>query len=74
MVRFAVLLLATLILTVVPVPTKAGDLFTGFQIDNKNQYFGYVGIRTPVLQMKGGTNLFVQAMTAGLGYSSVSNG
>jgi len=74
MARFAVLLLATLILTVVPVSTKAGDLFTGFQIDNKNQYFGYLGIRTPLLQMRGGTNLFVQAMTAGLGYSFQRNG
>lgn len=74
MARLTLLFLATLILTGIPVPTKAGDLFTGFQIDNKSQYFGYLGIRTPVLQMRGGTNLFVQAMTAGLGYSSVSNG
>ncbi len=74
MTRFTVLLLTTMILAVMPAPTRAGDLFTGFQIDNKSQYFGYMGIRTPVLQMRGGTNLFVQAMTAGLGYSSVSNG
>jgi hypothetical protein len=74
MARLTLLLLATLILTVVPAPTKAGDLFTGFQIDNKSQYFGYLGVRTPVLQMRGGTNLFVQAMTAGLGYSFMSNG
>jgi hypothetical protein len=57
-----------------PAPSEAGDLFTGFQIDNKSQYFGYLGVRTPVLQMSGGTNLFVQAMTAGLGYSFKSNG
>jgi hypothetical protein len=66
MARLIVLLLTTMILTVLPVPTKAGDLFTGFQIDNKSQYFGYMGVRTPVLQIREGTNLFVQAMTAGL--------
>jgi hypothetical protein len=74
MVRLTLLLLTTVILMAMPAPTNAGDLFTGFQIDNKSQYFGYLGIRTPVLQMRGGTNLFVQAMTAGLGYSSASNG
>jgi hypothetical protein len=74
MARFTLLLLAALILTVLPAPSEAGDLFTGFQIDNKSQYFGYLGVRTPVLQMSGGTNLFVQAMTAGLGYSFKSNG
>lgn len=63
-----------MILAVMPAPAKAGDLFTGFQIDNKSQYFGYMGIRTSVLQMREGTNLFVQAMTAGLGYSFMSNG
>lgn len=74
MARFTLFLLATLILTIFPAPTKAGDVFTGFQIDNKSQYFGYLGVRMPVLQMSGGTNLFVQAMTAGLGYSFKSNG
>lgn len=74
MARFTLGLLATLVLTVLPAPARAGDLFTGFQVDNKSQYFGYLGIRIPVRQMNGGTNLFVQAMTAGLGYSFKSNG
>jgi len=74
MARFTLLLLAALIVTVLPAPSEAGDVFTGFQIDNKSQYFGYLGVRTPVLQMSGGTSLFVQAMTAGLGYSFKSNG
>lgn len=74
MARFTLFLLATLILTIFPPPTRAGDVFTGFQIDNRSQYFGYLGVRMPVLQMSGGTNLFVQAMTAGLGYSFKSNG
>lgn len=74
MARLALFLLASLILTILPTPTRAGDLFTGFQIDDQRQYFGYLGVRAPVLQTKEGTNLFVQVMTAGLGYSSKSNG
>lgn len=67
-------LLAALVLIAQPATSRAGDVFTGFQIDNKSQYFGYLGVRAPVLQMAGGTSLFVQAMTAGLGYSFKSNG
>jgi hypothetical protein len=74
MARLALLLLAALVLTVLPGRTWAGDVFTGFQIDNKSQYFGYAGVRTPILQMSGGTTLFAQAMTAGLGYSFKSSG
>ncbi len=74
MARFALFLLASLVLTVVPITSEAGDVFTGFQIDNKSQYFGYLGVRTPLLRTSGGPDLFVQAMTAGLGYSFKSNG
>jgi hypothetical protein len=74
MARLTLLLLVTLILIVAPASSKAGDLFTGFQIDNRSQYFGYVGVRMPAWQISEGTNLFVQAMAAGLGYSVKSNG
>jgi len=74
MARYVSLLLVTLSLVIIPNRTQAGDVFTGFQIDNKSQYFGYLGVRTPVLLMSGGTTLFAQAMTAGLGYSFKSNG
>lgn len=74
MMRVARFLLAALILTASPAVSQAGDVFTGFQIDNKSQYFGYLGMHTPLLQMSGGTTLFVQVMTAGLGYSSKVNG
>lgn len=72
--RSTLLLIAALALTTFPSRVHAGDVFTGFQIDNKSQYFGYLGVRTPVLLMAGGTTLFAQAMTAGLGYSFKSNG
>ncbi len=74
MTRYVSFLLVTLVLVIIPSRTQAGDVFTGFQIDNKSQYFGYLGVRTPVLLMSGGTTLFAQAMTAGLGYSFKSNG
>ncbi|MCI0428218.1 MAG: hypothetical protein L0Z46_09405 [Nitrospiraceae bacterium] len=74
MVRLTRLLLAACILTCLPLESEAGDVFTGFQIDNKSQYFGYVGVRTPIVQTSGGSDLFVQAMTAGLGYSFKTNG
>ena len=74
MARYVSFLLATLVLVIIPSRTQAGDVFTGFQIDNKSQYFGYLGVRTPALLMSGGTTLFAQAMTAGLGYSFKSNG
>ena len=57
-----------------PVSSRAGDVFSGFQIDNHNQYFGYLGVRTPLLKTSGGPDLFVQAMTAGLGYVTKVNG
>jgi hypothetical protein len=74
MARLALFLLASLILTILPTPTRAGDLFTGFQIDDERQYFGYLGVRAPFLQTKEGTNLFGQVMTAALGFGSKSNG
>ncbi len=74
MARLAPLLLATLILIAIPATGRAGDVFTGFQIDNKSQYIGYLGVRTPLLQISESTKLFVQVMTAGLGYSSKING
>lgn len=67
-------LLAACILICLPLVSEAGDVFTGFQIDNKNQYFGYLGVRTPILRTSEGSDLFVQAMTAGLGYSYKTNG
>ncbi|MDR4464963.1 MAG: hypothetical protein MRJ66_11925 [Nitrospira sp.] len=74
MARYVSFLLVTLVLVTIPSRTQAGDVFSGFQIDNKSQYFGYLGVRTPILLMSGGTTLFAQAMTAGLGYSFKSNG
>lgn len=53
---------------------QAGDVFTGYQIDNKGQYFAHLGIRVPLLQERGGFQPFVQVFSAGLGYSFKDNG
>ena len=74
MARSPLLVLAALGVMLAPAASDAGDLFTGFQIDDKSQYFGYLGVRAPLLLTSGGPDLFVQAMTAGLGYSFTSNG
>lgn len=49
-------------------------MFTGLQMDNKNQCYGYLGGRTPILGNSAGSGLFVQAMTSGLGYNFKTNG
>ena len=68
MARLILFLLTAWVLTCLPVESKAGDDFTRFQIDNKNQYFIYLGIRTPIVQNPGDPDVFVQATTLGLGY------
>jgi hypothetical protein len=74
MARLTRLLLEACILTCLPLVSEAGEVFTGFQIDNKNQYFTYLSVRTPILRTSGGSSLFVQAMTAGFGYGFKING
>jgi hypothetical protein len=72
--RLTRLLLAACILTCLPIVSEAGDVFTGFQIDNKGQYFGYLGVRTPILRDSAVSGLFVQAISSGLGYNFKTNG
>ena len=74
MARLTRLLLTAGILICLPLVSEAGEVFTGFQIDNKNQYFTYLGVRTPILRTSGGPSLFVQAMTSGLGYNFKTTG
>jgi hypothetical protein len=64
----------TLILTGLSTQGRAGDLFTGFQMDSRGQYFSYLGVRLPVARLSGEATIFVQATSAALGYSSKSAG
>ena len=52
--RLTQFLLAALALVAQPAASHAGDVFTGFQTDNKSPYFGYLGVRVPVHQMRAG--------------------
>jgi hypothetical protein len=74
MARLTQLLVAAWMLTCLPLASEAGDIFTGFQIDNKNQYFGYLGTRTPIVRNSGELGVFVQAITSGFGYKFTSDG
>src|SRR5512146_640038 len=47
MIRRTVFIVAVCALSLLPVSSRACDVFTGFQIDNHSQYFGYLGIKTP---------------------------
>ena len=48
---------------------QAGDVFTGYQNDNKGQYFAYLGVRAPFMKEQNGFQPFLQVFGAGLGYS-----
>ena len=74
MARRTRLLLAACILTCLPLVSEVGEVFTGFQIDNKSQYFTYLSVRTPILRNSAGSGFFVQAMTTGFGYNFKTNG
>jgi hypothetical protein len=52
----------------------AGDVFTGYQIDNKGQYFAYLGIRAPLMEERKGFQPFIQVLGAGVGYTFKDNG
>lgn len=72
MVRWVWLAFGVLVLLGWPSRSQAGDVFTGFQIDNKGEYFSYLGVRAPLLKLSGNTTLFSQLTTAALGYNNKS--
>ncbi len=69
-VRLAILLLGLLFSG----PVLAGDVFTGYQTDNKGQYFSYLGIRAPLMEQRGGFQPFIQVFGAGIGYTFKDSG
>jgi len=52
----------------------AGDVFTGFQMDNKGQYYSYLGIRAPITSGESKVQLFGQVMGGGFGYTFKDSG
>ena len=57
-----------------PGVVAAGDVFTGYQIDNQNQYYTYLGVRTPITSGESNLQPFIQVMGSGLGYTVRDNG
>lgn len=53
MVRLTLLLLAGTIMTFLPLMSEAGEVFLGVTIDNKSQYFSYLGVRVPLQRISG---------------------
>lgn len=52
----------------------AGEGFTGYQYDDRGQYFGFLGVRTPLTAAGGTFQPFLQVLGAGLGYTFQVNG
>ena len=52
----------------------AGDVFTGYQIDHQGEYYGYLGVRTPITSGESKLQPFIQVLGAGLGYKFKDNG
>jgi cellulose biosynthesis protein BcsS len=52
----------------------AGDVFTGYQIDNQSEYYTYLGVRTPITSGESTLQPFIQVMGAALGYKFKDNG
>ena len=57
-----------------PALVEAGDVFTGYQMDNQGQYYTYLGVRTPLTSSDSTVQPFIQVMGAGLGYTFKDNG
>jgi hypothetical protein len=72
--RTPLVALAFVLLSWLPFEAGAGDVFTGFQIDNKKEYFAYLGIRPPLSAQESAFLPFVQVFAAGLGYSFTVEG
>lgn len=74
MAGIALCFVAALVVVLLPSGGQAGDAFTGFQIDNEEQYFTYLGLRTPLTLNQSDLQPFVQFFAAGQGYSFKTNG
>lgn len=67
-------LTVAILFVLTPSISWGGDVFTGYQIDNHGQYFGFLGIRAPLVKGSPDLEPFVQLFAASLGYKFKSNG
>ena len=61
-------LIAALAIAVVPTMALAGDLFTGFQMDDDGQYFAYLGLRETLPWEVSELKTYVQLFASGQSY------
>ena len=74
-VRLVIVLVALLLCDwMMSIRAFGGDVFTGYQSDNKGEYFAYLGIRAPLMEERHGFQPFIQAFGAGVGYTFKDNG
>jgi hypothetical protein len=57
-----------------PTAVAAGDVFTGYQVDNHGQYYTYLGVRAPITSGESNLQPFIQVMGAGFRYKFHDNG
>lgn len=58
----------TLIVVLSPAIVRAGDLFTGFQIDDDSQYFAYLGLKEDLPWEVLGLGTYLQLFASGQSY------
>lgn len=66
--------IALCVVLLCPGIVAAGDVFTGYQFDNRGEYYSYLGVRTPLTSDGSKLQPFVQVLGAGLGYKFKDNG
>jgi hypothetical protein len=66
--------LLILVFILIPSVSPASDAFSGYQIDNHGQYFGFLGVRTPLVKGSPDLEPFAQLFAASLAYKFKSNG
>ena len=74
MLRTTTYVLTLLILVLLPNAGMAYDAFTGFEIDNEGQHYGYLGLRTPVTKIQQDLELLAQLYADTIRYSVRSEG
>ena len=72
--RIITSILVPLWLVLLPAVVYAHDAFTGFEIDNEGQYYGYLGLRTPVTSLRPDLELLAQLYADTIRYSFRSEG
>jgi len=72
--RLVYVLSLLVFLTLWPSAGMTHDAFTGFELDDRGQYYGFLGLQTPLTSIQKDLDLFAQLYAATLRYSFRSDG